>query len=148
MPLRAALTGARKAAADHLCHGMRFTSFTANEVTRLGAWLCLFAAVSRFQDRVGWTFGLLLAALILDIFDGVVARRRGESSPAADWAADRFGELVFVGALLARDPLWIALPYTACYVANVFLPSRRLSVLPLRHALCLYFLAVLVRSPG
>jgi hypothetical protein len=147
MAVRAALTQARKAAADRLCRGLRFP-FSGVEVTRASAWLCLLAAVARFQDRPGWTFGLLLAALVLDIFDGVVARKRGESSPETDWAADRFGELVFVGALLARDPLWIALPYTACYIANVFLPRGRFTVLPLRHALGLYLFVLLVRGPG
>ena len=145
MAFRDALTQARKSGADRLFGGWRF-SFSGSEVTRVGAWLCLFAAIARFQDRVGWALALLLAALILDIFDGVVARQRGENNPEIDLAADRFGELVFVGALFWRDSLWVALAYTTCYFANVFLPFKRVPVLPLRHALGVYFVFLLVRS--
>ena len=145
MALHDALTQTRKSAMDRLFGGWRF-SFSSSEVTRVGAWLCLFAAIARFQNHVGWAFALLLAALILDIVDGVVARQRGENSPEIDWAADRYGELVFVGALFARDPLWAAIPYAACYIANVFLPTKRIPVLPLRHALGVYLLVVFLRE--
>ncbi len=145
MAVRDALTQTRKAAADRLFGGLQFT-FSSNEVTRVGAWLCLFAASAHFLDRTGWAFALLLTALILDIFDGVVARQRGETSPEVDWAADRYGELVFVGALFTRDPLWIAIPYALGYCANVFLPTKRISVLPLRHALGVYLFVRLLQS--
>ena len=145
MALHDALTQTRKSAMDRLFGGWRF-SVSSSEVTRVGAWLCLFAAIARFQDRIGWAFAFLLAALILDIFDGVVARQRGENSPEVDWAADRYGELVFVGALFARDPLWAAIPYTVCYIANVFLPTKRIPVLPLRHALGVYFLVIFLKG--
>ncbi|MDA1190463.1 MAG: hypothetical protein O3A46_02125 [Candidatus Poribacteria bacterium] len=140
MAIHEPLTEVRKTWADRVFGGWTFP-VSAAEVSRVSAWMCLFGAVARFQGSIGWAFGWLAAALVLDVFDGVVARQRGENSPEIDWAADRFGELVFVGAVLARDPLWVGLTFAGGYVANVFLPIRRIPVLPLRHALGVYFIA-------
>ena len=139
MALLRRLTEGRKHLADKLLGGGPLP-FSAEEVTRVSAWCCFLAAWARCGDRLGWAFWLLIAALVLDIVDGSVARRNGENNPHVDWAADRFGELALVGALLWREePLWVGIAYAVCYVLNVFLPRWRIPVLPLRHGLAIYW---------
>ncbi|MBT3268628.1 hypothetical protein HN371_15845 [Candidatus Poribacteria bacterium] len=137
MALRDGLTHARKVAADRVLGRARFP-FSATEVTRLSAWLCLIAAGAHMAGHVAWALGAILAALLLDTLDGVVARQNGEDAPEVDWAADRFGEAVLVGPLAWREPWPVAAAYAAAYAANVFLPRLRIPVLPLRHAFAAY----------
>ena len=70
--------------------------------------------------RLGWALGLLTASLILDVADGVAARRNGEDNPHVDWAADRFGELALIGGLFWRDSIWVGGAYSVCYALNIF----------------------------
>jgi len=134
------LTRVRKGLADRLL-GRGQLPFSATEVTRLSAWLCLAAAGTYATGHAGWALGAILVALGLDTLDGVVARQNREDAPEVDWAADRFGEAVLVGPLALRGPWPVAAAYAAAYAANVFLPRMRIPVLPLRHAFgayCIY----------
>ena len=95
--------------------------------------------------RLGWALGLLIASLLLDVADGVAARRNGEDNPHVDWAADRFGELALIGGLFWRDSIWIGGAYwvggaySVCYALNIFLPRWGVPVLPLRQVLAAYW---------
>jgi len=131
------VTHLRKVVADRVFGGMRFP-FSATEVTRASAWLCLVAAGAYMAGHVGWALGAILVALALDTFDGVVARQNGEDAPEVDWAADRFGEAVLVGPIALRDSWPVAAVYGLGYCVNVFLPRWGVPVLPLRHAFAAY----------
>ncbi len=137
MALREQVTHARKVAADRVLGSARFP-FSATEVTRVSAWLCLAAAGAYMADHVGWALAAILAALLLDTLDGVVARQNGEDAPEVDWAADRFGEAVLVGPMALKESWPVAAAYAAAYGLNVFLPRWRVPVLPLRHAFAAY----------
>jgi len=131
------VTHARKVAADRVFGGARFP-FSATEVTRVSAWLCLVAAGMYMAEHVAWALAAILLALLLDTLDGVVARQNGEDAPEVDWAADRFGEAALVGPMALRDPWPVAAAYAAAYCLNVFLPRWGVPVLPLRHAFAAY----------
>lgn len=142
MAIHDGLTRARKRLADRVL-GRGELPFSATEVTRLSAWLCLIAAGAYAGGHPGWALGAIVMALGLDTLDGVVARQNGEDAPEVDWAADRFGEAVLVGPLALRGPWPVAAAYALAYAANVFLPRLRIPVLPLRHAFgayCIYAL--------
>lgn len=145
MALLDELTRRRRALADAAL-GWLPLPVASRDVSRLAAWACFAAAAARLAGAVAPAFALLVASLVLDMIDGVGARRRGEHRPHVDRATDRFSESLFVGVLLLRDPLPIALAYAVAYAANVFLPIGRLPVLALRWGLAAY-LAVLLLQP-
>ncbi|MEO2004717.1 MAG: CDP-alcohol phosphatidyltransferase family protein [Candidatus Poribacteria bacterium] len=142
MAIHDGLTRVRKGVADRLMGQRRFP-FSATEVTRLSAWLCLGAAGAYASGHVTWALGAVLAALALDTLDGVVARQNREEAPEVDWAADRFGEAVLVAPIALREAWPVAACYAFAYAANVFLPRFRIPVLPLRHAFAAFCIYVL-----
>ncbi|MDE0021167.1 MAG: hypothetical protein OXT69_07270 [Candidatus Poribacteria bacterium] len=138
MALLRRLTDVRKQLADRALGGGPLP-FSAEEVTRVSAWCCFLAGWACMGGRLGWALGLLIACLLLDVADGVAARRNDEDNPHVDWAADRFGELALIGGLFWRDSIWVGGAYSACYALNIFLPRWRIPVLPLRHVLAAYW---------
>ena len=117
------MTDARKRFADRLMGGGPLP-FSAEEATRWSAWCCFLSGWALMADRLGWAVGLLSVGVLLDVVDGVIARRNGEENPHVDWAADRFGELVLIGGLFWRDSVWIGGAYAACYTLNIFFGCR------------------------
>jgi len=119
---------------------------SANDVTRLGAWACFLSAIALLTAHTLLAATLLGVGLAFDGLDGVAARRQGVACPEVDWAADRFTEALFIGALFWTQPWLVGLVYTSAYVANVFLPRGRVPVLALRVLLLGYLIATVILS--
>ncbi|MDI6791748.1 MAG: hypothetical protein QME81_02610 [bacterium] len=116
--------------------------FQAKEATRIGGWLSLGCALALLSKNLLIAAILLSLVLVFDVIDGVLARRAGENNPEIDWAADRFSEFMIGSAYLIYHPGWGGTTFLLLFVANNFLPWRRIPVLPLRHIL----LAILVTA--
>ncbi len=88
---------------------------TGNQVTTLGFVVNVFAAVLVYREAFIAAGLVFLLGSILDIFDGAVARARGEAGPKGamfDSVLDRVSEAVMFGAIalvFARDDEKIAL---------------------------------------
>ena len=88
---------------------------TGNQVTTLGFVVNVLAAVLVYREAFIAAGLVFLLGSILDIFDGAVARARGEAGPRGamfDSVLDRVSEAVMFGALalvFARDDEKIAL---------------------------------------
>lgn len=98
---------------------------TANVLTALGLGVTGLAAAFVVLGHPLVAGNLLIAAVLLDVFDGAVARAHGTSSPAGgflDSVTDRVADGVIVGALawwVRDDPRLFALAVTALVTAQV-----------------------------
>jgi CDP-diacylglycerol--glycerol-3-phosphate 3-phosphatidyltransferase len=121
-------TGARRLVAD-VVRGFRRVPVTANQVTAVGFLLNIVAATLIYQElwiAAGIAF---LVGSILDIFDGAIARSRGEAGPRGafiDSTFDRIAEaavLGSVGLVFARDGETLALAAVFAALVASFLTS-------------------------
>ena len=104
---------------------------TANQVTIAGFVLNAIAAVLVYREAYIAGGVLFLVGSILDIFDGAVARARGEAGPRGamfDSILDRFSEAIMLGAIalvFARDGNEIALIAVIAALTSSFMTSYR-----------------------
>ena len=102
---------------------------TANQVTIAGFVLNALAAVLVYREAYIAGGVLFLVGSILDIFDGAVARARGEAGPRGamfDSILDRFSEAIMLGAIalvFARDGNEIALIAVIAALTSSFMTS-------------------------
>ena len=102
---------------------------TANQVTIAGFVLNASAAVLVYREAYIAGGVLFLVGSILDIFDGAVARARGEAGPRGamfDSILDRFSEAIMLGAIalvFARDGNEIALIAVIAALTSSFMTS-------------------------
>jgi CDP-diacylglycerol--glycerol-3-phosphate 3-phosphatidyltransferase len=102
---------------------------TANQVTIAGFVLNAIAAVLVYREAYIAGGVLFLVGSILDIFDGAVARARGEAGPRGamfDSILDRFSEAIMLGAIalvFARDGNEIALIAVIAALTSSFMTS-------------------------
>ncbi len=102
---------------------------TANQVTIAGFILNAIAAVLVYREAYIAGGVLFLVGSILDIFDGAVARARGEAGPRGamfDSILDRFSEAIMLGAIalvFARDGNEIALIAVIAALTSSFMTS-------------------------
>ena len=102
---------------------------TANQVTIAGFILNAIAAVLVYREAYIAGGVLFLIGSILDIFDGAVARARGEAGPRGamfDSILDRFSEAIMLGAIalvFARDGNEIALIAVIAALTSSFMTS-------------------------
>ena len=102
---------------------------TANQVTIAGFVLNAIAAVLVYREAYIAGGVLVLVGSILDIFDGAVARARGEAGPRGamfDSILDRFSEAIMLGAIalvFARDGNEIALIAVIAALTSSFMTS-------------------------
>lgn len=102
---------------------------TANQVTIAGFVLNAIAAVFVYREAYIAGGVLFLVGSILDIFDGAVARARGEAGPRGamfDSILDRFSEAIMLGAIalvFARDGNEIALIAVIAALTSSFMTS-------------------------
>jgi len=102
---------------------------TANQVTIAGFVLNAIAAVLVYREAYIAGGVLFLIGSILDIFDGAVARARGEAGPRGamfDSILDRFSEAIMLGAIalvFARDGNEIALIAVIAALTSSFMTS-------------------------
>ena len=102
---------------------------TANQVTIAGFVLNAIAAVLVYREAYIAGGVLFLVGSILDIFDGAVARARGEAGPRGamfDSILDRFSEAIILGAIalvFARDGNEIALIAVIAALTSSFMTS-------------------------
>ena len=94
-------SGARKLVSD-LVGGLRRIPVTANQVTAVAFLLNIAAAVLIYDER--WILAgiLFLVGSILDVFDGAIARSKGEAGPRGafiDSTFDRIAEGAVLGAI-------------------------------------------------
>lgn len=102
---------------------------TANQVTIAGFVLNAIAAILVYREAYIAGGVLFLIGSILDIFDGAVARARGEAGPRGamfDSILDRFSEAIMLGAIalvFARDGNQIALIAVIAALTSSFMTS-------------------------
>ena len=102
---------------------------TANQVTIAGFVLNAIAAVLVYREAYIAGGVLFLVGSILDIFDGAVARARGEAGPRGamfDSILDRFSEAIMLGSIalvFARDGNEIALIAVIAALTSSFMTS-------------------------
>jgi CDP-diacylglycerol---glycerol-3-phosphate 3-phosphatidyltransferase len=102
---------------------------TANQVTIAGFVLNAIAAVLVYREAYIAGGVLFLVGSILDIFDGAIARARGEAGPRGamfDSILDRFSEAIMLGAIalvFARDGNEIALIAVIAALTSSFMTS-------------------------
>lgn len=102
---------------------------TGNQITAAGFVLNVVAAVLIYREQ--WIAGgmVFLVGSILDVFDGAVARARGEAGPRGaiiDSILDRFSEAIVLGSIglvFARDGNQIALAAVIVALTCSFLTS-------------------------
>jgi len=106
--------GVRRIVAD-VVKSFRRIPLSANQVTAVGFALNIVAAVLIYE-RVWVAAGAaFLLGSILDVFDGAIARSKGEDGPRGafiDSVVDRVSEVIVLGAIalvLARDGETVAL---------------------------------------
>lgn len=85
------------------------------------------------------------AALLLDLFDGIVARSQRNMSrlgELTDWASDRYSEYIIFGWLAYTMTPWLLLaPIVNTAITLALVRGAPVAVLPLRHVLLLYLVA-------
>lgn len=121
-------SGVRRLAADLVARVARLP-ITANQVTAAGFALNIAAAVLIFEEM--WIVAgiVFLVGSILDIFDGAVARSRGEAGPRGafiDSTLDRISEAFILGAIglvFARDGETAALAAVFVALVSSFMTS-------------------------
>lgn len=102
---------------------------TANQVTLAGFAINVLAAVLVYREAFIAGGVVFLIGSILDIFDGAVARARGEAGPRGaiiDSVLDRMSEAIMFGAIalvFARDGQEIALFAVVIALSASFLTS-------------------------
>lgn len=102
---------------------------TANQVTLAGFAINVIAAVLVYREAFIAGGVVFLIGSILDIFDGAVARARGEAGPRGaiiDSVLDRMSEAIMFGAIalvFARDGQEIALFAVVIALSASFLTS-------------------------
>ncbi len=86
------------------------------------------------------------AALVLDLLDGIVARSQRNMSrlgELTDWASDRYSEYVIFGWLAYTTTPWLLLaPIVNTLITFALVRGAPVAVLPLRHILLFYLVAV------
>ncbi|MFC2154181.1 CDP-alcohol phosphatidyltransferase family protein [Candidatus Altiarchaeota archaeon] len=84
----------------------------------------------------------LLTSLVLDSFDGVVARSQNATSRDGgmiDWASDRYSEFIFYGYFaLQHTPLLILLPVANTLLNLSLLRGWKVVIIPIRFYLLAY----------
>jgi CDP-diacylglycerol---glycerol-3-phosphate 3-phosphatidyltransferase len=120
--------GTRRAVAGLVGRASRLP-VTANQVTAVGFMLSVGAAVLIYQE---WWIAaglLFIVGSILDIFDGAIARSRGQAGPRGafiDSTVDRISEAVVLGSIaivFARQGETVALAAVFAALAASFLTS-------------------------
>lgn len=94
-------SGVRRLVGD-LVGGLRRVPVTANQVTAVGFLLNLAAAVLIYDERWIAAGTVFLIGSILDVFDGAIARSKGEAGPRGafiDSTFDRIAEGAVLGAI-------------------------------------------------
>ncbi len=94
-------SGVRKLVSD-LVGGLRSLPVTANQVTAVGFLLNVAAAVLIYHERWIVAGVVFLIGSILDVFDGAIARSKGEAGPRGafiDSTFDRIAEGAVLGAV-------------------------------------------------
>lgn len=86
----------------------------------------------------------ILAATLLDLLDGAVARARkivsGEGE-LMDWAADRMSEYIIFGYFAWKiSPIIMLLPIANTVINIQILRGKKMYIMPIRSALLLYLL--------
>lgn len=87
---------------DPVAATMRRTGLTADHLTGLGLVLGVATAVAVGAGRLGLGLGLLIAAAMLDLFDGPVAKAAGTAGPRGaffDSVADRVTDALVLGGI-------------------------------------------------
>jgi CDP-diacylglycerol--glycerol-3-phosphate 3-phosphatidyltransferase len=121
-------SGVRRAVAGLVSRATRLP-VTANQVTALGFLLSLGAAVLIYQEW--WILAgiVFIVGSILDVFDGAIARSRGQAGPRGafiDSTVDRISEGIVLGAIalvFARDGETVALAAIFAALVGSFLTS-------------------------
>ena len=94
----------------------------------------------------------ILAATLLDLLDGAVARARNMASNQGelmDWAADRMSEYVIFGYFAWRiSPVIMLLPIANTLINIQILRGRKMYIMSIRSALLLYLIAVAYLFPS
>ncbi len=94
-------SGARKLVSD-LVGGLRSIPVTANQVTAVGFLLNVIAAVLIYEEQWIVAGVVFLVGSILDVFDGAIARSKGEAGPRGafiDSTFDRIAEGAVLGSV-------------------------------------------------
>ncbi len=94
-------SGVRRLVAD-VVGGFRRVPITANQVTAVGFLLNVAAAVLIYHERWIVAGVVFLIGSILDVFDGAIARSKGEAGPRGafiDSTFDRIAEGAVLGAV-------------------------------------------------
>ena len=121
-------TGVRRMVAD-VVKSFRRLPITANQVTAIGFGLNVVAAALIYQELWIAAGMVFLLGSILDIFDGAIARSKGEDGPRGafiDSAFDRVAEGIVLAAIalvFARDGNEIALAAVFAALVGSFLTS-------------------------
>ncbi len=121
-------SGARRLVAD-VVGGFRRVPITANQVTAVGFLLNVAAAVLIYQEQWIVAGVVFLVGSILDIFDGAIARSRGEAGPRGsfiDSTFDRIAEGAVLGSIalvFARDGETLAQAAVFAALVGSFLTS-------------------------
>jgi CDP-diacylglycerol--glycerol-3-phosphate 3-phosphatidyltransferase len=121
-------TGARKIVAD-IVKTFRRIPITANQVTGVGFLLNVAAAVLIYQEQWILSGIVFLLGSILDIFDGAIARYKGEAGPRGafiDSTFDRIAEgfvLAAIALVFARQGREVALAAVFAAMVGSFLTS-------------------------
>ncbi|MGQ0520106.1 MAG: CDP-alcohol phosphatidyltransferase family protein [Actinomycetota bacterium] len=87
---------------DPVATTMRRTGLTADHLTALGLVLGVATAVAIGSGRLGLGLALLLAAALLDLFDGPVAKAAGTAGPRGaffDSVSDRVTDALVLGGI-------------------------------------------------
>jgi phosphatidylglycerophosphate synthase len=108
-------------------------------------WVSAAGLLSSFYVVVN-PIAALIAALALDLLDGMVARARGLSSRRgllSDYACDRYSEYIIFGYYGLASPAVLLLPALNTLLTFMVLKKRNgFYVLPLRQILLLYLIAL------
>jgi CDP-diacylglycerol--glycerol-3-phosphate 3-phosphatidyltransferase len=121
-------SGTRRLVAD-VVDGFRRIPITANQVTAVGFLLNLGAAALIYQEQWIVAGVVFLIGSILDIFDGAIARSKGEAGPRGafiDSTFDRIAEGAVLGAValvFARDGETLAIAAVFAALVGSFLTS-------------------------
>ncbi len=86
----------------------------------------------------------ILAATLLDLLDGAVARATGCTSKVGelmDWAADRMSEYIIFGYFAWKiSPLFLILPIANTIINMQIFRGKKLYLMPIRSAMLVYLI--------
>jgi phosphatidylglycerophosphate synthase len=94
----------------------------------------------------------ILAATLLDLLDGAVARAKkleSKEGELMDWAADRMSEYIIFGYFAWKiSPIILLLPIANTAINMQILRGKKIYIMSIRSALLLYLLLATYLYPG